>query len=99
MIFTKGFIFLRIPYEEGGGRSVKFDLDAFVTFKLHSATSMPSDTLSRPVTGRFRRVEIASRVRLTFRDELYKVQLSSKEMDTFVKVLLRMYTVFRLCHH
>ena len=95
-IYQKIFIFLGIPYEEGGGRSVKFDLDAFVKhFKLHSATAYYAIryieqagywTLSEEL-------EIASRVRFDVsRDELYKVQLGSKEMDTFVKVLLRMYT-------
>ncbi|HPB89074.1 MAG TPA: ATP-dependent DNA helicase RecQ [Bacteroidales bacterium] len=95
-IYQKVFIFLGIPYEEGGGRSVKFDLDAFVKhFKLHSATAYYAIryieqagywTLSEEL-------EIASRVRFDVsRDELYKVQLGSNEMDTFVKVLLRMYT-------
>jgi ATP-dependent DNA helicase RecQ len=95
-IYQKVFIFLGIPYEEGRGRSVKFDLDAFVGhFKLHSATAYYAIryieqagywTLSEEL-------EIPSKVRFDVsRDELYKVQLGSNEMDTFVKVLLRMYT-------
>ena len=96
MIFIKKvFMFMGIPYEEGG-RSVKFDLDAFVRhFKLHSSTAYYAIryieqagywTLSEEL-------EIASKVRFDVsRDELYKVQLGSKEMDTFVKVLLRMYS-------
>lgn len=95
-IYQKVFIFLGIPYEEGRGGSVKFDLDAFVRqFKLHSATAYYAIryieqagywTLSEEL-------EIPSKVRFDVsRDELYKVQLGSNEMDTFVKVLLRMYT-------
>ncbi|NMB37481.1 MAG: RecQ family ATP-dependent DNA helicase [Bacteroidales bacterium] len=95
-IYQKVFMFMGIPYEEGAGRSVKFDLDAFVRhFKLHSSTAYYAIryieqagywTLSEEL-------EIASKVRFDVsRDELYKVQLGSKEMDTFVKVLLRMYS-------
>ncbi len=95
-IYQKVFIFMGIPYEEGAGRSVKFDLDAFVRhFKLHSSTAYYAIryieqagywTLSEEL-------EIASKVRFDVpRDELYKIQLGSNEMDTFVKVLLRMYS-------
>ncbi len=94
-IYQKVFIFLGIPYEEGRGGSVKFDLDEFVRhFKLHSATAYYAIryieqagywTLSEEL-------EIPSKVRFDVsRDELYRVQLGSNEMDTFVKVLLRMY--------
>ena len=88
--------YLDIPYECGAGQSRKFDVEDFAKhFKLHSASAYYAIkyieqsgywTLSDEL-------EIPSRMRFAIsRDSLYKVQMNDRELDTFIKVIMRIYT-------
>ena len=94
-VYQKIFQYLGFAYEEGQGRSCKFDLMDFARkFRLHAATAYYAlkyiescgywtltDELDNP-----------SRVMFTVgRDELYRVQLGSNRLDTFIKALMRIY--------
>lgn len=95
-IYQKVHIFLDIPYECGAGQSRKFDVEEFAKhFKLHSATAYYAIkyieqsgywTLSDEL-------EISSKMRFSVsRDALYKVQMENNDLDTFIKVIMRIYT-------
>ena len=88
--------YLDIPYECGAGQSRKFDVEDFAKhFKLHSASAYYAIkyieqsgywTLSDEL-------EIPSRMRFAIsRDSLYKVQMNDRELDTFIKAIMRIYT-------
>lgn len=94
-IYQKVFTYVGFAYEEGAGANVKFSLEDFARhFKLNATQAYYaiqyigmsgywtlSETLSIP-----------SRIQFTVsRDDLYRIQLGSPEMDSFVKVLLRLY--------
>lgn len=95
-VYQKVFQFLKIPYEEGAGVSMKFDLEKFAReFHLHSATAYYAVKYIE-MAGKWTLIEeldVPSKVNvLVGRDELYGIQLGSVETDTFLKVLMRMYT-------
>lgn len=95
-IYQKVFIFVGYAYEEGAGASVKFDLEEFAKrFKLHAATAYYAIKYIE-ASGYWALTETlqipAKLTILVSRDELYRVQLGSSETDTFLKVILRMYT-------
>lgn len=95
-IYGKVFNFLKIPYEEGAGSSRKFSVEEFAQhFQLHSATAYYAIKYIEQ-SGYWNlteELEIPPKISfLVKRDELYRVQLADKDMDNFVKLLMRMYT-------
>lgn len=94
-IYQKVFNFLGYAYEEGAGASVKFSLEDFAKhFKLN-ATQAYYAIRYIEMSGYWTLTEtlsIPARIQFTVsRDDLYRIQLGSPEMDSFVKVLLRLY--------
>ena len=95
-IYQKVFIYLGYAYEEGRGASAKFEVEQFARhFHLHARTAYYAikyletagywtltETLQIPAKIQF----------AVSRDELYRIQLGSDDIDRFVKLLLRMYT-------
>lgn len=95
-IYQKVFTYIGYAYEEGAGACVKFELEDFAKrFKLHTASSYYAikyieasgywtltETMEIPAKLQF----------IVARDQLYRIQLGSQDTDTFVKLLLRMYT-------
>ena len=95
-IYQKVFSYLNIAYEDGAGMSCKFDLEDFAkTYKLHAATAYYAIKYIE-MSGYWtltEELEIPSKIIFTVpRDELYRIQLGSKDTDTFVKSLMRMYS-------
>ena len=94
-IYQKVFQFYEIPYEGGAGESRKFDLEEFAKrFQLHPATAFYAVkyieqsgywTLSDEV-------DIPSKLNIAVaRDALYQVQVEDPDMDSLLKVVMRMY--------
>lgn len=95
-IYQKVFTFLGFAYEEGAGACVKFNLEDFAKhFRLNAASAYYAIRYIE-MAGYWTLTEtlrIPARIQFTVsRDELYREQLGSPEMDSFVKVLLRLYT-------
>ncbi len=95
-IYQKVFTFLGLPYESGKGMSVKFDLQAFSKrYRLHAVTAYYAIKYIE-MAGYWSltdELDIPSKIQfIVNRDELYRIQLGSEEMDTFIKVVLRLYT-------
>ena len=95
-IYQKVYSFLGYAYEEGRGACVKFELEKFARmFKLHAATAFYAIKYIE-TAGYWSLTEslhIPAKMQFAVsRDDLYRIQLGSSETDTFVKVLLRMYT-------
>ena len=95
-VYQQVYTWLGYAYEEGKGASVKFEIEKFARqYRLNAAEAFYAVkylqtagywTLTETLT-------IPAKVQFTVtRDELYRLQLGSEEMDTFVKLLLRMYT-------
>lgn len=95
-IYQKVFNFIGYAYEEGKGASVKFDVEAFAKAYRLNATSAYYAVKYIESEGYWsltETVEIPARLQFTVsRDQLYRIQLGDAEMDTFVKLLLRLYT-------
>jgi len=95
-IYGKVFNYLKIAYEEGAGTSRKFDVEEFaMKNKLHAATAYYAIKYIEQ-SGYWtltEELEIPPKVSfIVGRDELYRIQLSDRDMDNFVKLLMRMYT-------
>lgn len=95
-VYQKVFTFLGFAYEEGAGACVKFNLEDFAKhFRLNAASAYYAIRYIE-MAGYWTLTEtlrIPARIQFTVsRDELYREQLGSPEMDSFVKVLLRLYT-------
>ena len=95
-VYQQVYTWLGYAYEEGKGASVKFEIEKFARqYRLNAAEAFYAVkylqtsgywTLTETLT-------IPAKIQFTVtRDELYRLQLGSEEMDTFVKILLRMYT-------
>ena len=95
-VYQQVYTWLGYAYEEGKGASVKFEIEKFARqYRLNAAEAFYAVkylqtagywTLTETLT-------IPAKIQFTVtRDELYRLQLGSEEMDTFVKLLLRMYT-------
>ena len=95
-VYQQVYTWLGYAYEEGKGASVKFEIEKFARqYRLNAAEAFYAVkylqtagywTLTETLT-------IPAKVQFTVtRDSLYRLQLGSEEMDTFVKLLLRMYT-------
>ncbi len=97
-VYGKLFDHYQIGIEGGKGESYTFDMMEFcVKFKLHSTTVFHSIKLLQYIGYLSLSEEYESRTRVMFtvrRDELYKQQLKSREVDSFVNVMLRLYTGF-----
>jgi len=94
-IYQKVFTFLGFAYEEGEGACVKFDLEEFAKhFKLNATLAYYAIRYIE-MEGYWTLTEtlrIPAKIQFTVsRDDLYRIQLGSQEMDSFVKVLLRLY--------
>ena len=95
-VYQQVYTWLGYAYEEGKGASVKFEIEKFARqYRLNAAEAFYAVkylqtagywTLTETLT-------IPAKIQFTVtRDGLYRLQLGSEEMDTFVKLLLRMYT-------
>ena len=94
-IYQKVFMYLGIPYEEGRGMSFKFQIEDFARkYDLHAATAFYAMKYIE-MSGYWtltEELEIPAKIIFDVsRDELYRIQLKDKEMDTFIKLLLRLY--------
>ena len=94
-IYQKVHNFLKIPYETGKDKGYKFDLAAFAKqYKLQAAKAYYAIKYIE-MSGYWtltEELDIPSKISITVsRDELYGIQLGSAEIDTFLKVLMRMY--------
>ncbi|MFA7115947.1 MAG: ATP-dependent DNA helicase RecQ [Bacteroidales bacterium] len=94
-IYQKIYMFLNIPYEEGKGRTYKFDLVKFsIKSKLHPVSAYYALKYLCSVGYMTVTEEIDNPSRIYFkvhRDELYKVQLRDRELDEFIKGIMRIY--------
>lgn len=94
-IYQKVYAFEGYAYEEGKGACVKFELEKFAErFKLHAATAY--NAIKYIETAGYWTLTETVRVpaKLEFicsRDELYRIQLKSRDLDTFIKLILRLY--------
>ena len=95
-IYSKVFNYLQIAYEDGAGQTRKFNVEDFARhFGLHAATAWYAVKYieSAGYWTLTEEVEVPSRISfLVSRDELYRFQLKDRDADTFLKVLMRMYT-------
>lgn len=95
-LYQKVFTFIGYAYEEGAGASVKFDVEEFAKrYRLNASTAYYAIKYieSEGYWSLSETVRIPARLQFTVsRDQLYRIQLGDAEMDTFVKLLLRMYT-------
>ena len=95
-IYQKVFIWLGFAYEEGKDASAKFELEKFAQrFRLHARTAYYA--IKYLETAGYwtltETLQIPAKIQFTVsRDELYRVQLGNDDTDSFVKLLLRMYT-------
>ena len=95
-IYQKLHVFYGIPYENGAGRQLKFDLEAFASrFKLQrSQVHYALKYLERSEHLTFAEdVEVPTQVRiLAERDALYEIDLPDPAMVTLLEALMRRYT-------
>ncbi len=95
-IYQKVFTFIGYAYEEGEGASVKFDVEAFAQrYRLNATTAYYAVKYleSEGYWSLTETIQIPAKLQFTVsRDQLYRIQLGDAEMDTFVKLLLRIYT-------
>ena len=95
-IYHKVHIFFDIPYDTGGGRQLKFDLDEFCRrFKLQKQTAYHSIVYIER-TGHWTMsedVDISTKVQITVsRNELYDVEFPDSDMVRLLEILMRRYT-------
>ena len=95
-IYSKVFNYLQIAYEDGAGQTRKFNVEDFARhFGLHAATAWYAVKYIE-TAGYWtltEELEVPSRISFLLpRDELYRIQLQDRDGDTFLKVLMRMYT-------
>ena len=93
-VYQKVFAYLGIPYEEGAMSSRKFDLEKFCReYKLFPASAYYAIKYIE-MSGYWsltEEIDIASRINmLVEREALYSQQLS-RDLDTLLNVLMRMY--------
>lgn len=94
-IYQKVHSFLKVPYETGGGKGYKFDLNEFAKAYKLNVTQAYYAIKYIETSGYWtltEELEIQSKLSVAVsRDSLYGMQLGSEEMDNFVKTLMRMY--------
>ncbi len=95
-IYQKVFTFVGYAYEEGAGASVKFDIESFAQrYRLNATTAYYAVKYleSEGYWSLTDSIQIPAKLQFTVsRDQLYRIQLGNAEMDTFVKLLMRIYT-------
>lgn len=94
-VYQKVFIYLQIPYESGAGEMYRFDIGDFCSryrlpaSKAHYALKIIERegywTIAEDVENPSRLMFIVNR------DELYRVQLKSGRLDSFIKTVMRLY--------
>lgn len=94
-IYQKVFMYLNIAYGDGEGTTRKFNLIEFSKmFKLHSATVYYAIKYIELAGYWSVTEEIDNPSRIVFivnRDDLYRLQLSDPNIDTFLKAIMRLY--------
>ncbi len=95
-VYQQVFTFLGFAYEEGRGTSSRFELEAFAKrFKLNAREAYYAIKYIE-TSGYWTLTEslqIPAKIQFTVsRDELYRIQLGDAATDSFVKLLMRMYT-------
>lgn len=95
-IYHKVHIFYEIPYEAGGGRQLKFDLDEFCRrFKLQRSSAYYSIVYIER-TGHWTMsedVDISTKVQIIAdRNELYDIDIPEPKLDILLELLMRKYT-------
>lgn len=95
-VYQKLFIFLGYAYGSGKGEVIKFNLIDFAQkMKLHTLSSYHAIKYIQ-MEGYWNlteEIDNPSRIMFTVnRDELYKVQLKNSSLDSFIKIILRIYT-------
>ena len=95
-IYHKVHVFFDIPYDNGAGRQLKFDLDAFCRhFKLQRQTAYYAVVYIER-TGHWTMsedVDISTKVQITAsRGELYDVEFPDPKMVQLLEILMRKYT-------
>ncbi|MFA6676922.1 MAG: ATP-dependent DNA helicase RecQ [Bacteroidales bacterium] len=94
-IYQKVFMYANLAYEEGKGRTIKFNLEDFSRkYHLYSVSAYHAMKYLQTVGYWTLTDEIDNPSRIMFivnRDELYKIQLSDTHLDTFIKTIMRMY--------
>ena len=94
-IYQKVFQFYGIPYEGGAFESRKFDLEEFSKhFKLHPTTAFYAVKYIEQ-SGYWSlsdEIDIPSKLTIAVsRDALYQVQVDDADMDSILRVIMRMY--------
>lgn len=95
-VYQKLFIYLGYAYGSGKGEVIKFNLIDFCQkMKLYTLSAYHAIKYIQ-MEGYWNltdEIDNPSRIMFTVnRDELYKVQLKNSSLDTFIKIILRMYT-------
>ena len=95
-IYHKVHVFFDIPYDNGAGRQLKFDIDAFCRhFKLQKQAAYYSIVYIER-TGHWTMsedVDISTKVQITVsRNELYDVEFPDPKMVQLLEILMRKYT-------
>ncbi len=95
-IYQKIFIYLGYAYGSGKNDVIKFNLSDFShKMKLHSLSAFHAIKYIQSEGYWNLTEEIDNPARIMFtvnRDELYKVQLKNSSLDSFIKIILRIYT-------
>ncbi len=94
-IYQKVFIFLGVAYEDGRNSTRKFDFEEFARHYHLNSTSAWYAIRYLDSAGYWTvsdEVDNPSRMMFTVnRDALYRVQLRDRNLDTFIKALMRIY--------
>ncbi len=95
-IYHKVHIFYQIPYDAGGGRQLKFDLEAFCKhFKLQRSSAYYAiQYIEKTSHWTYSEdVDISTKVQIMVgRDDLYDIQFQNSRMAYLLEILMRRYT-------
>ena len=95
-IYHKVHIFYQIPYDAGGGRQLKFDLEAFCKhFKLQRSSAYYAiQYIEKTSHWTYSEdVDISTKVQIMVdRDDLYDIQFQSPRLAYLLETLMRRYT-------
>ena len=95
-IYHKVHIFYQIPYDAGGGRQLKFDLDAFCKhFKLQRSSAYYAiQYIEKTSHWTYSEdVDISTKVQVMVdRDDLYDIQFQNPRLAYLLETLMRRYT-------
>jgi ATP-dependent DNA helicase RecQ len=95
-VYQKLFVYLEFAYGSGKGEIIKFNLiDFSKKMKLHALSAYHAIKYIQSEGYWVLTEEIDNPSRIMFivnRDELYKVQLKNSTLDSFIKVILRLFS-------